>query len=131
MTGTLPSLLATGVNGVVCVIFTIPALLFIDKLGRRKTILSGSIGMGTSMLIAGALLRGNSNFFHTYDYATNLIIVRLICFSFYCDKVYPYVEGGENNTQAQYGAVAMMFIFSASFSMSWGVSKLTYYYYIQ
>ncbi|KAG2227453.1 hypothetical protein INT45_007478 [Circinella minor] len=91
MTGTLPSLLATGVNGVVCVIFTIPALLFIDKLGRRKTILSGSIGMGTSMLIAGSLLRA-----------------------------YPYVEGGNNNTQAQYGAVAMMFIFSASFSMSWG-----------
>ncbi|KAI9491539.1 general substrate transporter [Zychaea mexicana] len=91
MTGTLPSLLATGVNGIVCVIFTVPALLYIDKLGRRKTILGGSIGMGTSMLIAGSLLRAH-----------------------------PYVEGGDNNTQAQYGAVAMMFIFSASFSTSWG-----------
>ncbi|KAI8139057.1 general substrate transporter [Fennellomyces sp. T-0311] len=91
MTGTLPSLLATGVNGIVCVICTIPAILFVDKWGRRKTLLAGGTGMGVSMLIAGAVL-----------------------------KVYPYVEGGENNTSAQYGAVAMMFIFSASFSFSWG-----------
>ena len=93
MTGTLPSLLATGVNGVVCVICTIPAILFVDKWGRRKTLLAGGSGMGLSMLIAGALL-----------------------------KVHPFVENGNNNTQAQYGAVAMMFIFSASFSFSWGVS---------
>ncbi|KAI7858087.1 sugar transporter, partial [Circinella umbellata] len=91
MTGTLPSLLATGVNGVLCVICTIPAILFVDKWGRRKTLLAGGSGMGLSMLIAGCLL-----------------------------KVYPFVEDGDNNTQAQYGAVAMMFIFSASFSFSWG-----------
>ncbi|KAI9470426.1 general substrate transporter [Zychaea mexicana] len=91
MTGTLPSLLATGVNGIVCVVCTIPAILFVDKWGRRNTLLAGGAGMGGSMLIAGSLL-----------------------------KVYPYVEGGDNNTSAQYGAVAMMFIFSASFSFSWG-----------
>lgn len=59
MTSTLSSLLATGVNGILCVIFTVPALLFIDKWGRRNTLLAGGAGMGISMLIAGSLLKGN------------------------------------------------------------------------
>lgn len=58
LTGTLPSLLATGVNGIVNVIFTIPALLYFDRWGRRKTVIAGGIGMASSMLIAGALLKG-------------------------------------------------------------------------
>ncbi|KAI7886578.1 sugar transporter [Lichtheimia hyalospora FSU 10163] len=91
LTGTLPSLLATGVNGIVSVIFTIPALLFFDRWGRRKTVITGGVGMASSMLVAGALL-----------------------------KAYPFVDGGDNNTQAQYAAVAMMFVFSASFASAWG-----------
>ncbi|KAI9322419.1 general substrate transporter [Dichotomocladium elegans] len=91
MTDDLSTLLATGVNGIVCVICTIPAVIFVDKWGRRNTLLCGGLGMALSMMIAGALL-----------------------------KVYPYVENGNNNTSAQYGAVAMMYIFSASFSFSWG-----------
>ncbi|KAL1936035.1 hypothetical protein VTP01DRAFT_169 [Rhizomucor pusillus] len=91
LTGTLPSLLATGVNGVITVIFTIPPALFLDKWGRRPTLLCGGVGMAISMMLAGVLL-----------------------------KIYPYVENGNNNTHAQYGAVAMMYIFSASFSLSWG-----------
>ncbi|ORY93621.1 sugar transporter [Syncephalastrum racemosum] len=91
MTDNLSTLLATGVNGIVCVIFTVPAVIFIDRWGRKNTLLAGGFGMGISMMIAGALL-----------------------------KVYPYVENGYNNTSAQYGAVSMMFIFSACFSTSWG-----------
>ncbi|KAI9314228.1 general substrate transporter [Dichotomocladium elegans] len=91
LTGTLSSLLATGLNGIVSVLFTIPALLYFDRWGRRKTVISGGCGMAIAMLIAGALL-----------------------------KAYPYVEDGYNNTSAQYGAVAMMFIYSACFSFSWG-----------
>lgn len=59
MTDNLSTLLATGVNGIVCVIFTIPAIMFIDKWGRKNTLLAGGFGMGISMMIAGALLKGN------------------------------------------------------------------------
>lgn len=59
LTGTLPSLLATGVNGILTVICTIPPVLFIDKWGRRPTLIFGGMGMAISMMIAGALLKGN------------------------------------------------------------------------
>ena len=40
------SLLATGVVGVAMFLATIPAVLYIDKLGRRPILLAGSVGMG-------------------------------------------------------------------------------------
>jgi hypothetical protein len=56
--GTASQLLATGLNGVVSVIATIPAVMFIDRWGRVKTLLVGGTGMGVTMLLAGALLGG-------------------------------------------------------------------------
>lgn len=58
MSSTTSQLLATGLNGVVSVIATVPAVIFIDKWGRVKTLLVGGTGMGVTMLIAGALLGG-------------------------------------------------------------------------
>ncbi|KAL9022881.1 MAG: hypothetical protein Q9180_008512, partial [Flavoplaca navasiana] len=40
------SLLATGVGGVAMFIATIPAVLYIDELGRKQVMLAGSLGMG-------------------------------------------------------------------------------------
>ena len=39
------SLLATGVVGVAMFLATIPAVLYIDKLGRKPVMLAGSVGM--------------------------------------------------------------------------------------
>lgn len=60
LTGTLPSLLATGVNGIITVIFTIPPALFLDKWGRRPTLLCGGVGMAISMMLAGVLLKSKA-----------------------------------------------------------------------
>ena len=42
LTGQRASLLATGINGCVNVLATIPAILFLDKWGRRPVLISGA-----------------------------------------------------------------------------------------
>ena len=46
-------LLSTGVYGTVNVLFTIPTIIFIDKLGRRLLLISGGIIMFLSLLAVG------------------------------------------------------------------------------
>ncbi|KAK1483143.1 sugar transporter [Colletotrichum abscissum] len=48
-------LLATGVVGVINFFSTIPAIMFMDRLGRKKVLLIGGVGMGVSQLIVGTL----------------------------------------------------------------------------
>ncbi len=48
-------LFATGINGCVNVLATIPTTIFIDKLGRRILLITGAIIMFISMLIVGTL----------------------------------------------------------------------------
>ncbi|KAH8554596.1 general substrate transporter [Umbelopsis sp. PMI_123] len=91
LSGTASQLLATGLNGVVSVIATIPAVMYIDKWGRVKTLLVGGTGMGVTMLLAGALL-----------------------------GAYPHSDVGPNNLGAQYFAIVMMYFFTICFSSSWG-----------
>ncbi|CAG8522643.1 5797_t:CDS:10 [Dentiscutata heterogama] len=54
--GDSSSLLATGINGIVNMAATIPAILWIDTWGRKPTLTSGGILMGTFMLIIGIIL---------------------------------------------------------------------------
>ncbi|KAL2283941.1 hypothetical protein FJTKL_09191 [Diaporthe vaccinii] len=49
------SLLATGVVGIINVLTTILAMFFIDKVGRRKLLVYGSVGMLICQLITGVL----------------------------------------------------------------------------
>ncbi|CAJ0825815.1 9336_t:CDS:10 [Entrophospora sp. SA101] len=49
-------LLATGINGVVNMLCTIPAIIWVDKWGRRPTFISGGFLMGCAMLIIGIIL---------------------------------------------------------------------------
>ncbi|ORX95957.1 sugar transporter [Basidiobolus meristosporus CBS 931.73] len=42
-------LLATAINGVVNFVFTIPCVIFLDKLGRRPLLLAGSVVMSVAM----------------------------------------------------------------------------------
>jgi MFS family permease len=50
------SLLATGVVGVINVLSTIPAILIIDKVGRKPLLLCGSTGMFLCQLIVGIIV---------------------------------------------------------------------------
>lgn len=56
LTGGTIALLATGVTGVVFLISTVPAMLIIDRVGRKPMLLAGSVVMGISMVIVGIIV---------------------------------------------------------------------------
>ena len=54
LTGNTISLLATGVVGIAMWLATFPAVMYVDKLGRKPILISGAIGMASChMIIAG------------------------------------------------------------------------------
>ncbi|KAK3346626.1 putative hexose transport-related protein [Lasiosphaeria hispida] len=53
------SLLATGVVGIVMFLATIPAVLWIDRVGRKPVLTVGAIGMGTCHLIIAVIVARN------------------------------------------------------------------------
>ncbi|KAL3440968.1 general substrate transporter [Aspergillus insuetus] len=55
LSGNSVDLLATGVVGIVNFFATIPAILYIDRWGRKKVLIIGAIGMSISQLIVGTL----------------------------------------------------------------------------
>ena len=50
------ALLATGVTGVINVVVTLPAIMIIDKVGRKPLLLAGSVGMFCSMLTVAIIV---------------------------------------------------------------------------
>lgn len=58
LNGNTSSLLATGVYGIVNTLATIPALLLIDKVGRRPLLMCGALGTGISLVIVGGIVGG-------------------------------------------------------------------------
>lgn len=100
ISGSNAQLLATGVNGVVNVLATIPAILWVDRWGRRWTLISGAIVMGFAMLVAGIVLA-------------------------VCAKTV-YLPNGDKsidisgNHPASYVAIVMIYLFVAGFAYSWG-----------
>ncbi|KAL6714756.1 hypothetical protein ACLMJK_008181 [Lecanora helva] len=63
------SLLATGVVGVAMFLATIPAVLYIDKLGRKPVMITGALAMGTCHVIIAALFGANLNKWATHKTA--------------------------------------------------------------
>jgi sugar porter (SP) family MFS transporter len=100
------SLLATGINGFVLVLATIPAILFIDKLGRRFILISGAILMALSMLIIGGTMGVHG---HTYHNATTGTVQVII-----------------PDRTASYVIIFFVYVFVASFSFSWGPTAWVY-----
>lgn len=86
------SLLATGVVGVVQFISTIPAALFVDKIGRKKFLIVGGIAMTVSHFCVAALLRSYEGSYSAHKNAT-------------------------------WAIVAFIWIYSMSFSCSWGMYR--------
>ena len=100
------SLLATGINGFVIVLATIPAILFIDKLGRRFILIIGAILMSSSMLIIGGTMGIHGyTYFNQTTGATQVIIP---------------------NQTASYTIICFVYIFVASFAFSWGPTAWVY-----
>lgn len=55
LTSSTSSLLATGITGVLNVLTTIPAIMVLDKIGRKPLLLTGAFGMLSTMLIVGII----------------------------------------------------------------------------
>ncbi|KAK0262504.1 hypothetical protein LTR91_003805 [Friedmanniomyces endolithicus] len=54
--GNTISLLATGVVGIVMWLATFPAVMYVDKIGRKPILVSGAIGMGVCHLIVAGIM---------------------------------------------------------------------------
>ncbi|CAG8615944.1 2558_t:CDS:10 [Funneliformis mosseae] len=106
LTSNSSSLLATGINGLVNMLSTIPAILWIDRWGRRPTLISGGILMGISMLIIGLILALNGNKY--YDPVLKKNFVKL------------------ENKSCSYAVIVFIYTFVASFAYSWGPTGWIY-----
>jgi sugar porter (SP) family MFS transporter len=98
--GSSSALIASGVNGVLNVLATIPAVLFIDRLGRRKTMISGAIVMGLAMLLCGIVMGATAKI--TVDANGN------------------HQVDMSGNVHASYFCIVMIYLFVAGFAYSWG-----------
>ncbi|KAK7703174.1 hypothetical protein SLS57_011058 [Botryosphaeria dothidea] len=61
MSSNATSLLATGVVGIVMFIATIPAVMYVDKLGRKPVLIVGAIGMATCHIIIAVIVAKNQD----------------------------------------------------------------------
>ena len=95
------TLIASGVNGVLNMLATIPAILFMDKLGRRKTLISGAVFMGIAMLLCGIVMG-----------ATGRV--------YFNEAEGKYNVDMSGNIHASYFCIVMIYFFVAGFAYSWG-----------
>ncbi|KAJ1674001.1 hypothetical protein EV182_004161 [Spiromyces aspiralis] len=98
MSGDSAPLIAQGLNGALNVLCTIPAILWLDKIGRRKVMLGGALSMAIWYAIVAGLMK---------QYGT------------------PYRDGADMNMSfankaASKGVIAGLYLFVASFAASWG-----------
>ncbi|KAJ5134584.1 Major facilitator superfamily domain general substrate transporter [Penicillium atrosanguineum] len=90
---TTQTLLATGVTGILQIIFTLPAVLYLDKFGRKTFLIAGAIGMFCCHIVVAAV-EG------TYEDAWNL-------------------NKGLDKPQG-WVAIAFIWLFAINFAYSWG-----------
>ncbi|KAJ2037256.1 hypothetical protein H4S03_003093 [Coemansia sp. S3946] len=98
LSGNNAPLLAQGVNGVVNMLATVPAILWIDRWGRRKTLMLGSLGCGITYFIQAVAKGATQHKTYDEDGSLNLNIPK----------------------GPSYLIIVMMYLFVASFAMSWG-----------
>ena len=100
------SLLATVINGCVIIVATVPAILFLDKIGRRFILISGAILMSSSMfIIGGTMATYGTTYFNETTGAVQVLIP---------------------NRTASYVIICFVYIFVASFAFSWGPTAWVY-----
>jgi hypothetical protein len=64
--GKTTSLLATGVAGIFEFVFTIPAVLWVDNIGRKKILIAGGIGMAVCHFIVAGIIGTYSGQFENH-----------------------------------------------------------------
>jgi sugar porter (SP) family MFS transporter len=106
LSGQRASLLATGINGCVNVLATIPAILFLDKWGRRPVLISGAILMSFSMLSMGGIMGVHGYSLVNATTGTVEVIIP--------------------NQAASYTIIVFVYVFVASFAFSWGPTTWLY-----
>ena len=94
-TSTKASFLSSGIIGIVMLVFTIPAQIWVDRWGRRKPLITGGSAMSICFIIIGALY---ARYGHTTHDAVTL-----------------------ESHSAQWAVVVLIFLFVANFSWSWAV----------
>ena len=87
---------------VINVVMTVPALLFIDKLPRRKVMMGGSFVMAVLLFTTGAIM---ACFGHKVPKA---------------ERSSPAVSWVIGNTSASKAVIACSYLFIAAFACTWG-----------
>ncbi|OAL00302.1 general substrate transporter [Phaeosphaeriaceae sp. SRC1lsM3a] len=102
-TGTSIGLLATGIFGIVKASATAIFMIWgIDKLGRRLSLLIGSAGAAVALFYIGGYTQMSGSF--------------------------ELVETGSGKTAGGYAAIAMIYIFSVFYAMSWNGIPWIFWY---
>lgn len=99
--GRSAALIASGVNGVLNVLSTIPAILYLDRLGRRFVLISGALVMGTAMLLCGIVMAATGRVYEN-------------------PKTHQMEVDMSGNMHASYFCIVMVYFFVAGFAYSWG-----------
>jgi sugar porter (SP) family MFS transporter len=106
LSGQRATLLATGINGCVNVLATIPAILYLDKWGRRPVLISGAILMSISMLTIGSIMGVHGHTLFNSTTSTTEVIIP--------------------SQAASYTMIVFVYVFVASFAFSWGPTTWLY-----
>ncbi|KAF2431229.1 high affinity glucose transporter [Tothia fuscella] len=103
-------LLTASIQYVINVALTLPAILYLDKWGRRPSMLLGSFGMMTWLFISGALQGAYGEKNPGTD--PNLKDITWII--------------GKNHSSVSKAVVACSYLFVATFATTWGPASWTY-----
>jgi MFS family permease len=100
LSGTTNSLVATGVTGICNFAATLPAVMWIDRWGRKPTLISGAFIQALAMFVIGGVFQTQSSM----------------------------VDGSlvMNSTAATNTVIAFIFIFTLAFAYSWGACGFIY-----
>ena len=109
--GNTTSLLATGVVGIVEFLFTIPAVLWVDQIGRKKILIAGATGANPfdPLAVAPTLTL----------YLSDLGMA--ICHFIVAGIIGSYQNTFEEHRAAGWVAIVFIWIFVINFAYSWGM----------
>jgi len=106
--GIADELLTASIQYIINVVMTLPAILFLDKVGRRPALLIGAFLMSTWLFIVGAL---QASYGHPNPDET--------------DKDISWVVPGSQGSVSK-AIVACSYLFVATFATTWGPTSWTY-----